>query len=92
MEQSQLASIINDFRVGYQIPPYVSDEQIIVIAGEAYAYLKQLKPNLDITDKVTRGLLMGRMFYSYNHMESSFAYDYCHDITTWQMQEVDTLE
>lgn len=92
MNESQLLSIIKDFRAGYQIPPYIEHEHIERLAKEALGFLKILKPNLDPDDDVTRGLILARMFYGYNHQEMAFTYDYIHDITTWQMEEVEAVE
>lgn len=82
-------AIVREFREGYQIPPYFTDEAIISIAKEAYAYLEAINPRINIsTDLVARNLMKNRMFYSYNHRELSFAEDYNSDLTTWQLNSI----
>lgn len=92
MNEVQKAIIISEFRVGYQIPPFVQDNALEKLAEESFAWLSAINPKLKYeftTDMVGRSLLKNRMYYCYNHIESVFVEDYGRDLVTWQMASLE---
>lgn len=83
-----LTELINEFREGFQIPSYISDDALKVLASEGIAYMKNLEPYFDFTEAVGRSLLKNKMFYSFNHMDADFAKDYASEILAWQMSRL----
>lgn len=91
MSKEELATLINEMRDEFQIPPYYDDNQLANLAKEGEFTVRKLNPGCSITEDLTyRMLLKNYMYYAYHHRVSEFMDNYASVILTWQMEtEVD---
>lgn len=91
MSKEELATLINEMREEFQIPPYYDDNQLTNLAKEGEFTVGELNPGCSITEDLTyRMLLKNYMYYAYHHRVSEFMDNYASLILTWQMEtEVD---
>ena len=91
MGKEELATLINEMRDEFQIPPYYDDNQLANLAKEGEFTVGKLNPGCSITEDLTyRMLLKNYMYYAYHHRVSEFMDNYASVILTWQMEtEVD---
>lgn len=92
MTNAQRSLIISEFRVGFQIPPFVQDSALETLAQESFAWLSAINPNFRNNfeaDLFGQSLLKNRMYYCYNHTEYIFVEDFGRDLITWQMASLE---
>lgn len=91
MSKEELATLINEMRDEFQIPPYYDDNQLANLAKEGEFTVGKLNPGCNITEDLTyRMLIKNYMYYAYHHRVSEFMDNYASVILTWQMEtEVD---
>lgn len=92
MTNAQQSIIISEFRVGFQIPPFVQDSALETLAQESFTWLSAINPKFKDNfeaDHIGQSLLKNRMYYCYNHTEYMFIEDYGRDLVTWQMASLE---
>ena len=92
MNEVQQAIIVSEFRVGFQIPPFIQDSALEKLAMESFSWLSAINPKFGDnfkTDHVGRELMKNRMYYCFNHTEHIFIEDYGRDLVTWQMASLE---
>ena len=91
MNEKELASLVEEMREEFQIPPYYEDTQLANLAKEGEHAVGRLNPGCSIIKDLTyRMLLKNYMYYAYHHRVSEFMDNYSSMILTWQMEtEVD---
>lgn len=91
MNEKELASLVEEMREEFQIPPYYEDKQLANLAKGGEHAVGRLNPGCSIIKDLTyRMLLKNYMYYAYHHRVSEFMDNYSSMILTWQMEtEVD---
>ena len=74
--------LIDEFRIDFQIPPYISDDSLQRYAYEGEAALGCLVLGADFSnDLEARGLLKNYMYYAHNHVVNEFfRWQWHHDL------------
>ena len=68
MNEKELASLVEEMREEFQIPPYYEDKQLANLAKEGEHAVGRLNPGCSIIKDLTyRMLLKNYMYYAYHH-------------------------
>ena len=87
--KSSLEILVDETRMDFGIPPYVSDAVLLRAAKESVAWFQLLNPGCDFRSDLTyRELLKSRIYYSWNHALNDYVSNYASTILTWQAERV----
>ena len=84
-----LAELIDEMRMGFQIPFFYDDVAIENDLREGDMFLKTLVDEIDYEkDLVARMLLKNYAFYSYNNCIDDFKENYSSTMLQWQLSKI----
>lgn len=86
MTDDEKQALVSEMRSQYQVPPYISDEELGIKASNGLAYLDRINPGCDpVKDELCKSLVENYMYYDLHHKSNEFPEDYAHTILMWQL-------